>query len=265
MINIEKDYDYLHIQGIDESTFTDKTLYDYKGFPVPRVTRIIEACQDQSGLISWAANMPYKIYKSIKEKALKVGSDTHEMIDNYIKFIIGESTIEDKYPNGFEFLDPSYQESITTAYYNFKIWYNDFVSAGYNITKLIAVEIPIITNIYGGTADAIVEINNKWNYILDFKTSKEISYSYILQLAAYEMAIMNGFCEEVNHIDGVGIIRVDKSYEGIYNDLFIQSSHPNMDEYRRCFLSMVETYYRLISTNSISYNYIENYVRENCI
>ena len=47
-------------------------------------------------------------------------------------------------------------------------------------------------------------------YIIDFKTSKQISYEYIIQTCAYMWLINNGFFPEISHIDGVGIIRVDK-------------------------------------------------------
>ena len=250
-VKLEKDYDFLHIDGIDEETFRESTDYNYNGFPVPRVTHILRACTDQSGLISWAASMNYHAYKNIKEKALTVGTVVHEMIDNYLRFIVGESKVEDDYPFIYSELSDSYKMTADQAYENFKNWYQNFTYMGYRITKIIDIEKKLECPIYGGTADAIVTINDKWDYILDFKTSKEINFSYLLQLAAYQL-----IC---NCNGGIGVIRVDKSFDGVFNDLFIPESHPDMNYYKQCFLSMVETYYRTIGCSNIYNAYCDMY------
>lgn len=257
MVNIQNDYDYIHIYFDSEDPFFEQSDYQYNGYTVPRVTKIIEATRDQSGLINWAAKMNYGVYKNIKEKALQVGTVVHEAIDKYVEFMVNGGQMPDTFQL-YQGIPDSYIPDIEKAYNNFKNWLAKFQYHGYTITRILGTEVPLSCPSYGGTADMIVQINNQWNYILDFKTSKEISYGYILQLVAYEMIINSGFYPEINHIDGVGIIRVDKKND-ISEDLFIQSNNIIMDDYRRCFLSMVETYYRTFSTNQISSSYIDIY------
>jgi hypothetical protein len=71
--------------------------------------------------------------------------------------------------------------------------------------------------------------------------------------------INNGYVEGLPHINGIGIIRVDKQKRGVINDVFVNEFNDvqrNMIYgYQRCFMSYVDAYYRTISTDYITNNY----------
>ena len=234
--------------------------YEYNGVAVPRGSHILSACRDQESLISWAAGIPEYLYKNIKNKALTVGTEVHHKIDNYLYYTFGKSNIED-----IENLEPqkdSYQEEIDTAYYNFKEWHRGLHNNGFIIEEVVGLEIPVVCPWYGGTIDAIFKINGLY-YIIDFKTSKSISYQYPIQTAAYMWIINSGYCKDLPHIDGIGIIRVDKRYSGGFEDLFMNVYNPNqaylINQYQMVFCSYVDSYYRSIHTNGLTRDYKESY------
>ena len=118
------------------------------------------------------------------------------------------------------------------------------------IEEVVGVEIPVTCPWYGGTIDAIVKINGAY-YIIDFKTSKNISFNYLVQVSAYMWIINNGYSPNLPMIDGIGIIRVDKSCYGRYEDLFLNNfvtaQRLSIEEYQRTFAAYVNSYYRSLN------------------
>ena len=250
------------LSELPEADFGDN-VYEYNGNPVPRVTHILDFCKDQRNLIEWAAGIPEKMYYNIRNKALGVGTYVHETIDNYILYQVGQSTKEHQFPAEFNSLSESWKEEIETAYRNFISWYNRFESYGYHINKVYGVEIPLICPYFGGTADAIVDINGS-AYIIDFKTSKSISFEYALQLAAYKILVNNEFYDKTKYIipniEGIGIIKVGKKFEDDMADFFMNDSNPIMKYYESTFISMVNTYWRYYSTMGLHFPYAKDHL-----
>ena len=250
------DLPYINDEAFNTSVYT----YDY--YLVPRVTHIINACKDQSGLIEWASNITREKYDSIRDMALSVGTVVHELIDNFLLFQVGKSDKRDRYPMNFANTFPEeYKRNVFIAYKGFRNWYESFIQNGYMISDVKAIELPLVCGLYGGTADAIIEINNQYTYLVDFKTSKSISSEYFLQLAAYTIIINNHLDPNctINHVDGIGVIRSGKFSSKDYEDLFMTINNPDYRYFEQCFLSMVETYYRLISSNKIYELYNSSY------
>ena len=133
---------------------------------------------------------------------------------------------------------------------------------GFIIEEVVGLEITVVCPWYGGTIDGIFKINGLY-YIVDFKTSKSISYQYLIQTAAYMWIINNGYCPELPNIDGIGIIRVDKRYIGGYEDLFMNSynEYQNymINQFQMAFCSYVDTFYRTIHTNNLIAQYDADY------
>lgn len=233
--------------------------YTHNDIGIPRVSHILSSCRDQEALISWASRIPESLYRNIKKKATTVGTEVHHKIENYMNFLFGISKIEDI--DNLEVVNDSYQEEIDIAYCNFKDWYNSFTNNGFIIEELVGLEIEVTCPWFGGTVDGIVKINGLY-YIIDFKTSKSISWQYLLQVAAYMWIINNGYAIGLPHIDGVGIIRIDKRYNG-YEDLFMNVYNPHqaymLNQYQMCFCSYVDTYYRTKYTDKLSSNYYNDY------
>lgn len=218
---------YLELGGVeDKSEYW--THYSYNGIGIPRVTEILDSTIGRQYLNNWAASLGSN-YKSERQKILDTGTMAHAMIEDYlIKGYIKESY---NLPNA---------DSIKAykCFHNFVNWYKDMEAKGYKVT-VIVVEKVLTCPYYGGTCDCIANITEpdgtSKNYILDFKTSKSIDYSYYLQTMFYTKAIqynhINGDLMDIPDIDGIGIIRVDKiknNYEYLIADFerdpeFIQS------------------------------------------
>ena len=236
----------LKLAGIEEER-KEWNHYKYNEIPVPRVSHILSQCSDNDYLIQWAANIGRRKYDTIREKALTVGTIVHEMVDEYLT-----TKYKDKknYVADYDAVEPEYRSAVYNAFENFKLWETRLNSFGCQIDDIYGFEIPIITPWYGGTIDAIFKINGVW-YLIDFKTSKQIDESYILQTAAYLYGIDNGFLPGTPEIGGIGIIRMDKTSYGVINDLFLNKSDAyQMDiilKAQECFKSYLTAYYRTIN------------------
>lgn len=226
--------------------------YDYNGISVPRVTNILSSCTDQKGLISWAANVYPKEYHRVHNSSLRIGTMTHAKIDHFLSDLFGI-----KMPLIDEILDPfknDYEErQAETALNNFIEWFESIKRMNYPIQEVIGLEVPVVCPWFGGTIDAIVKINNFY-YIIDFKTSKQIVPEYIIQTSAYMWVINNYYQNIFPHINGIGIIRVDKKESGIFEDYFINELIPEQNcmiyNAQKCFCSMVDTYYRTLYSSN---------------
>ena len=213
--------DILTLTGVEESMKRIDKYYEYQGKRVPRVSNILAQCEDQRKLIDWAASMGYRRYNTIRDTSLEVGTIVHENIDNYL--IAKYKNNNPYYEVEYDMIIDDYRNKVYNSFENFKLWESNLESLGCKIEEVVGLEIPVITPWYGGTIDAIFKINGAY-YIIDFKTSKQISNSYLLQTAAYYYAVNNGYCtEKVPMMNGLGIIRLDKSAYGVIDDLFLSS------------------------------------------
>lgn len=256
--------DILDLVGIIEERKTwNKYKSKYKEedtIAVPRVTNILSSCKDSESLIRWAANVGRRKYDYYKNKALDIGTITHDMID---KYLLGKYVYNKEYKPNFYDIDEEYSPYVYNAYNNFIAWETNLNNLGLNIEKVVGLEIEVTCPWYGGTIDAILKINGAY-YIIDFKTSKAINYEYLLQTSAYMWIVNNNYASvKLPHIDGIGIIRVDKSKLGIIDDMFITDNCPAnrniIEEYQRCFASYVNAYYRRINASYIYSSYSNNY------
>lgn len=238
----------LSLSGIEEKR-NKWDHYIFNGIGVPRVSDILSSTISKDYLKTWAAKLG-KMYEYESNRILDTGSMAHEMIEDFLlKGYIKDSY---NYPNA---------DSIQAhkAYENFIAFWNDMKSKGYTINVLF-IEKVLTCPYYGGTCDCIAEIikpdGTKGNYILDFKTSKTIDFSYFLQTILYQDAvnynILNGNTE-LPHIDGVGVIRVDKDkskYEYMIADN--GEDFTFLNSVREAAINMVNWYYYL---QSVQYEY----------
>lgn len=251
----------LELDGIEESRKRKRNVaHTYNGLPVPRVTQILDMFQDNSHLINWAANLGYAEYIKNKKKATTVGSAVHEMIEYYLT--------KDDFLNLYGKVPASYMKEIITSYWNLVDWFEYVDSLCYKVTPLF-IEKELVCPWYGGTCDCIANINGK-NYILDFKTSKKISTSYIIQVCAYMWIVNNGYADkEIPHIDGVGIIRGDKYNEGSFEEYFLNEDYyPHnqiIQSAQQCFGSYINAYFRNINIDYLVRNYMKTYSMEDAL
>ena len=260
MDSIKLDEELLELEGI-ESYRKDWEVYSYNNTAVPRVSHILKQCEDQEGLIQWASNVGRKKYDYYRTRAMEIGTIVHGVIDDYLCNHLGDPNYKIPYNNFYQF-QIDYEIPIDTAFGNFLLWKSIVEEGGGKLEEVVGVEIPVTCPWFGGTIDAIFKINGHY-YIIDFKSSKQISMSYLLQTSAYMWCVNNGYAPGLPHIDGIGIIRVDKNKTNCLDDLFLNMNNPveanYITQYTNCFLSYVESYYRSKSCNYIYDQYYKEY------
>lgn len=184
------------------------------GIEVPRVNEILRHIGDSSGLCSWANYLGFKKinYNSILNEYSSIGSYAHNMINSYINN-------NDEY---FD-IDKKLYNMATNAYSGFKVWFDDISKN--NDVKVLFSEYTIVGDEYGGTIDALIEINGKL-YLADFKTSNDTRIEHILQLCAYKELL-----KEVENIeiDGMMIIKSDKNISESYTEYMILDNNENSE------------------------------------
>lgn len=260
MDNLILDEELLELEGIEEFR-KQWQIYSYNNNPVPRVSHILKQCENQEGLIQWAANMGKRKYEYYRDRALEIGTIIHGAIDDYIMYHLNDPNYKINY-NAFSQYQYEYKDSIDKGFNNFLLWKENLETRGGIIEEIVGVEIPVSCPWFGGTLDAIFKISGSY-YIIDFKSSKQISMSYLLQTSAYMWCINNGYTLGLPHIDGIGIIRVDKHKVGCLDDLFLNCKNPQeanyINQFTNCFLSYVDSYYRSKSCDYIYDAYYNQY------
>lgn len=245
--------DLLESEAIENARSRDTfAIYEYNGVKVPRVTKIIDDLFSKEFLVTWALSFRNRYeYLNAKKQATDVGSEVHLMIDEYLK--TGE------YQEANFKKAPTRAPISQLAFDNFVNWHKHLINTG-NTFELLGLEVPVVNPFYGGCIDCIAKINNAV-YILDFKTSKKISYEYMLQVCAYMWTINTGYTN-LPHIDGIGIIRVDKESDR-YEDLFLNTFDPVqnavINEYIRGFGALLNAYYEKINMEYTFNQYKKNY------
>lgn len=220
--------------------------YSFQGINVPRVSEILEATIGKTYLIKWALTLGDRYYKETKD-TFAIGSFVHDMIEYYLRYH------EDMEP---EIYSDKIRDTVYVAYNNYKLWQKNKEAHGYTITPL-EIEYPIVTPYYGGTCDCIMNISKNGisrNYLMDFKTSKQISVDYFLQIYFYLWGLnwLRQYCDpNIPIIDGgIGVIRVDKFTPDLYEDSIIQFSDIKNND----FMNYLD--YSLGSILNWYYNYI---------
>lgn len=211
-----------------------ESSYVYNGCTVPRVTAILSKCIHNDGLLYWANNLGYKhlSYKKTLNKAATIGTQCHENIDMFLE------------DNSHTMSEDSLFEA-KNAYNSFQKWFADITKAAK--VNVIFHERTIVCKYFGGTLDGLYNIDGKL-YLIDYKTSNNISYNYYLQLSAYRYMLRT---ELGINIDGCIILQLSKKNGIAYNEYLLDFSNPqHLDFINRCentFFSLVYAYYNLLS------------------
>lgn len=253
-LKMSKSDDVFGLDIIEKYRKDSFDTYYFNGLPVPRVSEIIKKCINKEYLIWWAARVGSKNMMTIQNKATYVGTLAHRKIEHYI--LTGEEDFK------LSTFDESIIRQVNTSFKNFKLWLQRLNNAGYKLEKVIATELSVVCPYYGGTIDLVAQINGAI-YIIDYKTSTKITYEYILQVCAYMWMINNGYSIKVPHVNGIGIVRIDKNKYGVHDDYFLNEFIPCqkqiLDYNINAFISMVYSYYNLINAELQFDQYNERY------
>lgn len=250
------------------------SFYTFDGVEYPGFTTISSMLDKSAGLMPWAVrcysqyirdNSIFKIhknketgevskiyqitdeiltiaekeYKTVSKTALDVGSQTHDLIKNYIRSGKDKTSIK------------NYSDEVQNAFLAFLEWEKK------NDVTWVESEQPIvhIEICYAGTLDALAYLNGKLT-VIDFKTSKKIYPEYKMQVAAYVYArnYISGetvkcvnregeqydiFYQGYGKIEHGGILRIDKEtgipeYKDVSKEILVQFD---------CFLHLLDYYY----------------------
>ena len=143
-------------------------FYDDNGNEIPSITQILSMI-NKKGIVKWANYLGFKRIdcdKYLNEKAM-IGTLLHDRISKFLKG-------EEYKPH----ISSEIENTVKTLFKYFIEWYD---MSG---MKLIYSEKMYNNNKYGGIVDLLCEINDEV-YLIDFKTSKKIHGSQLLQLAGY--------------------------------------------------------------------------------
>ena len=208
-----------------------ESSYFYNGKKVPRVTKIIQRCIHNDGLMYWANSLGFRhqSYQKTLNNAATIGTQCHNNIDAFMD-------------NNNHEIPVNIMHEAKNAYNSFRRWYDD-VSKYCNI-NVIFHEKSLVCKYFGGTLDGLYDIGGKI-YIIDYKTSNHVTYNYCLQIAAYIYMLQT----EMNiNPDGCVILQLSKN-DISYNEYSLDfSNHLDkqyIDDCMQTFLSMVYYYYNL--------------------
>lgn len=148
--------------------------FNSKGVRLPSVTTVGSRFQDKSALMIWAFNQGREGKESLYEesgKAADVGTLAHLMVEARIKGLTEVKTPTD---------DPGLIAMARQALAMYDEW------ASQTKLKVLETEIPLVSERYqyGGTPDAIGEVNGKL-CLIDWKTSGAVYVDHLVQVAAY--------------------------------------------------------------------------------
>ena len=220
--------------------------YIFNGIQVPRVTQILSSMLHEDYLMKWANALGLyqrKKYEETLQDAADKGTYVHEAINRFL--LTGQLLDVDTLFDATE----DQKKAAYNGFYSFIDWW-DFNSSK---LKVEATELELVCPYFGGTCDFIVSLSGK-NYLLDFKTAKQIGYKYFLQLAAYRYIL-----ERYHNIkiDGVGILLLNKTKiktEEYILDLSVQQNEDFMRQCEQTFLSLVYAYYNRLYTEELYKN-----------
>lgn len=185
----------------------------YRKEKLPSVTTIIGQL-DKPALIYWAANstsdyilqylskcdnldldelinvvnIARKEFRNVSKTATDIGTIVHSKIEEFLKY----GNIRDEDMDGER---EEYREHILNALSAFFKWLES-----YDTYRTIGIEQTVYGKGFAGTLDWRVLLNDV-EYVIDFKTSKDIYKEYGYQIAAYATAC---------GVEHAGVLRIDK-------------------------------------------------------
>lgn len=195
-----------------------KSGYFIDGVKVPGTTTIIGRFKESGGLLHWAFRQGASGVASLYEKrdeAADIGTRAHGMIERHVN---GEDL--DK------ILKSEESEGARNAFEMYLKWERQTKLK--LLSKYQEIQLVSPTHLFGGTPDAIGEIDGEI-MLLDWKSSNGVYSDYLIQLAAYQHLVNDGYMmstgEQLPFKVGKGahLLRFSKSFSDFghhyYGDL----------------------------------------------
>lgn len=203
------------------------TIYrNSKNEEVPSATTLLKILNKPS-LVQWANYLGFKRLRvdDVLEEYAELGTLIHLLISSYLNKDMIVYIPQSNIPNNVVF----------SYFAKFKKWYSK------HDVEPIYLEQSFSSDKFGGTVDFYGKIDGYYT-ILDFKTSKKIRLSMMIQLALYCILLEQHGCT----VDRVGILLVNPDYE---DEKYI--SRKELDPYIEFALQLVDIFH--------SYYYLNEY------
>ncbi|MCM1214106.1 MAG: hypothetical protein NC548_06250 [Lachnospiraceae bacterium] len=175
-------------------------IYELDGQKYPSVTTIIH-CLGNDAIIKWANHLGFKHqdYTKVMDESSKFGTKVHAALQREVEGNDGTQ---------LEFADFIERTQVTTALGHFRR-----LMQSYEYETIFTEKTLISPKLgYAGTLDWLTKINFKYLMLMDFKTSKMVRFTMLLQLGGYS----NLLKEAGYNLDGAGIILVNPKLSTLY-------------------------------------------------
>lgn len=231
--------------------------YDIDGESYPSVTTIL-GCIGKPALVTWAANQEraavmdaaadlymdllkaqpmsratylatldtrigkVKAHQRASQKALEIGSQTHQMIEHQLRKALGQAVGP----------EPRIVDEALWAYMAFEDWARAHAVRPVHIEQVVYSR----THRYAGTMDLLAYVDGELA-VVDFKTAKGIYAEYHLQTAAYRHAL-----NEMGHgpVTNAYIVRLPKVQT---DPAFEAVASPALDVLMPVFVNVIGLYH----------------------
>ena len=177
----------------------DKDIHAYyngEGKRIPSVTQVVSLLAKQ-GISEWANMLGFyhKNYDKVLKEYAENGTRFHEAAEKYI--------LDGELPNYNDpFISSKHLESLKKRMELFTNWFDN-----HEITP-IYIEKKFVSDDLGGTIDMYCLLDDKYT-LLDFKTSKNVRETHVLQLAGYLNLIRDtGHYDLYDKLDQVMVLSV---------------------------------------------------------
>lgn len=212
------------IKIVEDSDFNIEVNSSYinrYGNMVPRVTEILSQSINEEYIANWANSLGWKRqnYKKVLQELADIGTEAHNIIENYLK----DGVL-----------------SMNIPFLGFHEWWKQLNNK--NTVEILGLEESLVCDHFGGTYDGLLKINDKI-FLIDYKTSNNITYKHFIQLSAYRHMLYND--KNIN-IDGCIILQLNKK-EVEYTEYVLEFNNINhynfIEDCSRCFFSLLYSYY----------------------
>lgn len=175
-------------------------IYELDGQKYPSVTTIIH-CLGNDSIIKWANHLGFKHqdYTKVMDESSKFGTKVHAALQREVEGNDGTQ---------LEYADFIERTQVMTALGHFRR-----LMQLYEYETIFTEKTLISPKLgYAGTLDWLTKINFKYLMLMDFKTSKMVRFTMLLQLGGYS----NLLKEAGYNLDGAGIILVNPKLSTLY-------------------------------------------------
>lgn len=227
---------------MEEKKDTDDihAYYNSKGERIPSVTQII-GCLGKKGVVQWANYLGFKhqSYNQVINERIHIGTLFHEMVEYFL--FTGKIKKDIPTFEGINYILNIVVNMIKNVDDTFSITTKQAIHSEKYGIEPIMVEKAFRCEDYAGTIDCLgyfydPKEKTKELSLIDFKTSKKVYPTHIMQLAGYLNLLLDSDNYEIfESLDSVRIIAVNDT-DGIHMKRF---SIEEMKKYRYAFYNLL--------------------------